>query len=117
MQDSNLVGLKSHDCHVLMEQLLPVVIRLILPSFARGILTCFNMFFNAIWKKVIDLRMLYDLENETIRLLCQLKMYFPPSFFNIMVHLIVHPVREIQLYRSVFLRWRYQVKRYMKIIK
>ena len=62
-------------------------------------------------------RVLDDLENDVIRLLCQLKMYFPPSFFNIMVHLIVHIVRKIQLCESVFLRWMYQFERYMKILK
>jgi len=97
MQDLKLVGLKSHDCHVLMQQILPVAFRAILPTFVKGILTRLCMFFNAICKKFIDPRVLDDLENEAIRLLCQLEMYFPPSFFNIMVHLIVHLVREIRL--------------------
>ena len=39
MQELKLVGLKSHDCHILMQQLLPVVIRGILPPSVRGILT------------------------------------------------------------------------------
>ena len=39
MQDLKLVGLKSHDCHMLMQQLLPVVFRTILPTYVRGILT------------------------------------------------------------------------------
>jgi len=56
------------------------------------------MLSNTICKKVIDPRVLYDLENEAIRLLCQLEMYFPPSFFYNMLHLIVHLVRKIQLY-------------------
>ncbi|XP_027936218.1 uncharacterized protein LOC114191244 [Vigna unguiculata] len=117
MQDLKLVGLKSHDCHVLMQQLLPVAFRAILPTSVRGILTRLCMFFNAICKKVIDPRVLDDLENEAIRLLCQLEMYFPPSFFDIMVHLIVHLVREIRLCGPVFLRWMYPVERYMKILK
>ena len=117
MQDLKLVGLKSHDFHVLMQQLLPVAIRTILPPFVRGILTHLCMFFNVICKKVIDPRVLDDLENEAIRLLCQLEMYFPPSFFDIMVHLIVHLVREIRLCGPVFLRWMYPVERYMKILK
>jgi len=52
-----------------------------------------------------------DLENDAIRLLCQLEMYFPPSFFDIMVHLIVHLVREIRLCGLIFLRWMYPVER------
>ncbi|KAG2405345.1 uncharacterized protein HKW66_Vig0046000 [Vigna angularis] len=117
MQDLKLVGLKSHDCHVLMQQLLPVLIRGILPPSVRGILTRLSFFFNAICKKVVDPRGLDELENEGIRLLCQLEMYFPPSFFDIMVHLIVHLVREIRICGPVFLRWMYPVERYMKILK
>ena len=44
-------------------------------------------------------------------------MYFPPSFFDIMVHLIIHLVREVRLCGPVFLRWMYPVERYMKILK
>jgi len=35
MQDLKLIGLKSHDCHILMQQLLPVAIRRILPKTIR----------------------------------------------------------------------------------
>jgi len=44
-------------------------------------------------------------------------MYFPPSFFDIMVHLIVHLVREIRICGPVFLRWMYPIERCMKIFK
>jgi len=44
-------------------------------------------------------------------------MYFPPAFFDIMVHLIVHLVREIKCCGPVYLRWMYLVERYMKILK
>lgn len=44
-------------------------------------------------------------------------MYFPHSFFDIMVHLIVHLVRDIRLCDPVYLRWMYLVERYMKILK
>ncbi|GAU37881.1 hypothetical protein TSUD_395650 [Trifolium subterraneum] len=67
--------------------------------------------------KVIDPKKLDELENEAVVILCQLEMYFPPSFFDIMVHLIVHLVREIRLCGPVYLRWMYPVERYMKILK
>jgi len=41
------------------------------------------------------MQVLYDLENKAITILCQMEMYFPPSFFDIMVHLIYHLDREI----------------------
>jgi len=58
-----------------------------------------------------------ELENEGIILLCQLEMSFPPSFFDIMVHVIVHLVREIRICGPVFLRWMYPIERCMKILK
>ncbi|XP_073226306.1 uncharacterized protein [Cicer arietinum] len=117
MKDLKLVGLKSHDCHILMQQLLPVALRGILPKKVREVLTRLCLFFNAICSKVIDPQKLNELENEAVIILCQLEMYFPPSFFDIMVHLIVHLVREIKLCGPVYLRWMYPFERYMKILK
>ena len=94
MEDLELIAFKSHDCHVLMQDLLPVTIRGILPKSVRQVITRLCLFFNAICRKVIDPTRLDELENEAIIILCQLEMYFPPSFFDIMVHLIVHPVRD-----------------------
>jgi len=44
-------------------------------------------------------------------------MYFSPTFFDIMVQLIVHLVREIKCCGPVYLQWMYPVERYMKILK
>ncbi|XP_058776970.1 uncharacterized protein LOC131651323 [Vicia villosa] len=117
VKDLKLVGLKSHDCHVLMQQLLTVAIRGILPNNVRKTITRLCLFFNAICCKAIDPLKLEDLENEAAVILCQLEMFFPPSFFDIVVHLIVHLVREIRLCGPIFLRWMYPIERYMKILK
>jgi len=117
MDDLKLMGLKSHDCHVLMQDLLLVAICGILPKNVRQVITRLCLFFNAICRKVIDPTRLDELENEAIIILCQLEMYFPPSFFDIMVHLIVHLVREIRLCGPVFLRWMYPIEWCMKILK
>ena len=76
---------------------MPVAIRSILPDKVRVAITRLCFFFNAICSKVIDPRQLDDLENEVAIILCQFEMYFSPSFFDIMIHLIVHLVREIKL--------------------
>ncbi|XP_074323939.1 uncharacterized protein LOC141660855 [Apium graveolens] len=39
MQDLKLMGLKSHDCHVLMQHLLPIAIQGILPKYVRLVIT------------------------------------------------------------------------------
>ena len=96
MKDLKLVGLKSHDCHVLMQQLLVMAIQDIFPNKVRHAITHLCFFFNVICSKVIDPLKLDDLENEVAIILCQLEMYFPPLFFDIMVQLIVHLVREIK---------------------
>jgi len=43
MKELKLVGLKSHDCHELMQQLLPVAVRSILSKLVRHVITqlCF----------------------------------------------------------------------------
>jgi len=117
MEDLKLIDLKSHDCHVLMQDLLLVAIREILPKSVRQVITRLCLFFNAICRKVINPTRLDDLENEAIIILCQLEMYFRPSFFDIMVYLIVHLVREIRICGPVFLRWMYPIERCMKIFK
>ncbi|XP_074374168.1 uncharacterized protein LOC141714553 [Apium graveolens] len=41
----------------------------------------------------------------------------PPSLFDVMIHLSVHLVREVELCGPVFLRWMYLFERYMKMFK
>ena len=69
-----MVGLKSHDFHVLMQQLLSVAIRDILPNKVRLAITRLCFFFNAIYSKVLDLVKFDDLKNEAAIILCQLEM-------------------------------------------
>ena len=117
MEDLKLIGMKSHDCHVLMTQMLPVAIRSILPIKVRETIMRLCYFFNTIAQKVIDPEGLDALQDEVVTTLCHLEMYFPPSFFDIMVHLIVHIVREIKMCGPVFLRSMYPFEKYMGIVK
>ena len=117
MEDLKLIGMKSHDCHVLMTQMLPVAIRSILPIKVRETIMRLCYFFNTIAQKVIDPEGLDALQDEVVTTLCHLEMYFPPSFFDIMVHLIVHIVREIKMCGPVFLRSMYPFERFMGILK
>ena len=89
LKDLKLVGLKSHDCHVLMQQLLAVAIRDIFPNKVRLAITRLCFFINAICSKVLDPVKLDELENEVAIILYQLEMYFPSAFFDIMVHLFI----------------------------
>ena len=70
MKDLKLVGLKSHDFYVLMQQLLVVAIQDILHNKVRHAITLLYFLFNAICSKVIDLVKLDELENEASIILC-----------------------------------------------
>ncbi|CAL2255581.1 unnamed protein product [Prunus armeniaca] len=117
LQDSRLLGLKSHDCHTSMQQLLPVAIRSVLEKPARYAITRLCFFFNDICAKTVDVSKLDKLGEDVVVTLCLLEKYFPPSFFDIMVHLVVHLVREVRLCGPVYFRWMYPFERYMKVLK
>jgi len=99
-----------------MQQLLPVAIRGILQKNVRHTITCLCSLFSSISCKVVDPLKLDELENEIFVILCELEMFFPPSFFDIIVHLVVHLVKEVRLCGPVYLRWMYPVEQYTKIL-
>jgi hypothetical protein len=53
------------------------------------------LLFNAIEQKVINEEKLLDLERRHFETLCLLEATFPPSFFDLMLHLTAHLAREI----------------------
>ncbi|KAL6579888.1 hypothetical protein OROMI_007912 [Orobanche minor] len=67
--------------------------------------------------KVIDPRRLSYLQRQIVETLCEVEMYFPPSFFDIMVHLTVHLIYETRMCGPARMRWMYPVERYLKILK
>ena len=104
-------NLKSHDCHVLMTQLLPVIIQGILPDNVQATITNLCAFMNAISYKVIDPDRLEDLQNDVVQCLVSFELIFPPSFFNIMTHLLSHLVKEISILGPVYLHNMFPFKR------
>ncbi|KAL4033416.1 hypothetical protein IC575_006503 [Cucumis melo] len=117
LENLTLSGLKSHDCHVLMQQLLSIAIRGVLPNNIRVAITRLCSFFNVICSKTLRISDLDKLQQDVVETLCLLEKYFPPSFFTIMVHLCVHLVREAKLCGPIYLRWMYPFERYMKVVK
>lgn len=103
--------MKSHDCHVMIQVFLPIAIRAILPKHVRIAITRLCSFFNTICSKALDPHELDSLQDDIIVTPCQFEMYFPPSFFDIMVHLVVHLVRQMKYCGLVFLRWSYPFER------
>jgi hypothetical protein len=65
----------------------------------------------------VDVSKLSKLQADLILTLCELEKIFPPSFFDVMVHLTVHLVRELRLCGPVFYRWMFPFERFNKILK
>ena len=117
MEKLRLVGLKSHDCHTILHHLLPIAIRSSLQKEVRCTIIRFCLFFKAICSKVIEIDKLEKMQSQLVETLCHLEKHFLPSFFDVMIHLSVHLVREVELCGPIFLRWMYPFERYMKTFK
>ena len=115
INDGKISGLKSHDCHVLMQKLLPIAIR---PYFNKDLCTTLVelcSFFQKLCAKTLYVNDLEKLEEGIVLILCKLERIFPPAFFDVMVHLMVHLPREAKLAGPVSYRWMYPFERYIFI--
>lgn len=111
LKERKMIGLKSHDCHVLMQQLLPIALRGVLSKRVVAPLIDLCCFFRELCSKTLDVRELEQLESRIVETLCHLEMIFPPSFFTIMVHLVVHLATEAKIAGPVHYRWMYPIER------
>nr|GEX09040.1 hypothetical protein [Tanacetum cinerariifolium] len=68
-------------------------------------------------KDLIGPEVLDSWQRDIIVTLCELEMYFPPSFFDVMVHLASHIVSEIKACGPIHLHYMFHFERYMGIVK
>nr|ABA97149.1 transposon protein, putative, CACTA, En/Spm sub-class [Oryza sativa Japonica Group] len=94
-----------------------IVIRGILPNNVRTTITKLCAFMNAISQKVIDPDRLEALQNDVVQCLVSFELIFPPSFFNIMTHLLCHLVKEISILGPVYLHNMFILESYMGVLK
>ena len=80
VNDRKNFGLKSHDCHVLMQQLLHLAIRGVLHKNVCAAIVKLCSFFKQLCSKVLKSDQLEHLQNDIIVTLCKLERIFPPSF-------------------------------------
>jgi len=117
VQEKKFLNLKSYDCHVLMTQLLPVTLRGIIPPHVCLATVKLCAFLNAISQKAINPDELATLQNDVTQCLVSFESVFPPSFFDIMTHLLVHLVKEILILGPVFLHTMFPFERFMGVLK
>jgi len=107
-----LIGLKTHDCHILIQQLFPIAIRGLLSKNVTEVLFELCSCFRELCAKVLYPDKLLHLEAQIKLTLCHLEMIYHPGFFTIMVHLIIHLVEEAILGGPTQFRWMYPIERY-----
>jgi len=102
---------------MLMTELLPLVQQGILPENVRLIIVKLCAFLNVVSQKLIDPDKLIKLQNDVVQCLVDFELLFSPSFFNIMTHLLVHLVKEIDIFGPVFSHNMFPFERFMGVLK
>ncbi|GLU21146.1 hypothetical protein SLE2022_373070 [Rubroshorea leprosula] len=117
LNESRLFGMKSHDCHVFMQRLIPVAFRGLLPSATWGPLTDISNFFRSLCSPVIKVTEMQKWEAKIVEIICKLEIIFPPAFFDSMEHLAIHLSYEAKVGGPVQFRWMYPFERRMHKLK
>ncbi|KAI5335235.1 hypothetical protein L3X38_025368 [Prunus dulcis] len=110
-------GLKSHDCHVFMQRLLPVGIRHLLPEDVVKPIMLLSRFFSQLTAKTLRRTDMFQLRHDIVQVLCKFEMIFPPAFFTSMMHVMVHLPEEALLTGPVNYRWMYPIERLLGELK
>ncbi|GLU12858.1 hypothetical protein SLE2022_295160 [Rubroshorea leprosula] len=117
MQELRLFGMKSHDCHVFMQRLLPIASRDFLIDEVWGPLTEISNFFRALTSPIIQVSNMEMWEEKIVETICKLEKVFPPAFFDSMEHLAIHLPYEAKVGGPVQFRWMYSFERKMHDLK
>nr|GEY86785.1 hypothetical protein [Tanacetum cinerariifolium] len=115
--DTNIMGLKSHDCHIMMQRLLPYGLQQYLPNkIAKPIIELCSLF-----KQICSITLMDDdmlkAQIKVVDILCDLELIYPPALFDIMIHLVIHlPLKDLKG-GPIHPRWMFPFERYIKKLK
>ncbi|GKA12721.1 zinc finger, PHD-type containing protein [Tanacetum coccineum] len=88
--DTNITGLKSHDCHIMMQHLLPYGLQKYLPADVAKPIIKICSFFKQICSQTLMEDDMLKAQSKVVYILCNLELIYPPAFFDIMIHLVIH---------------------------
>jgi hypothetical protein len=117
MSEQKMSGYKTHDCHTRLLLFLAIAIRVVNHPYLKMVITHMCHFFNAISKTVIDFSELDEIRKEIRVTMCQLEMCFPPSFFDMMEHYMIHLIDQIFVLGPSYMHYMYPYKRHMVVMK
>ena len=90
-------GMKSHDYHIWIERLLPMMVRGYVPEHVWQVLAELSYLFRQLCAKELSRTIIDDLEKAAPVLVYKLETIFPPGCFLSMQHLIVHLPYEARM--------------------
>ena len=97
LKECKISGMKRNDNHILMHQFFPIVILESLPPKVSRPLIDLSCFFREICSEVLNMNELGALKKKIVVTLCELEKIFPPSFFIVMVHVVMHLASEAKV--------------------
>ena len=74
--DSRLVGLKSHDCHVIMQRLLSVRCRSLVSKKISSTIIELCTFFKQLCASTVNVSNMVEAQNQLVFILCKLETIF-----------------------------------------
>ncbi|WMV07144.1 hypothetical protein MTR67_000529 [Solanum verrucosum] len=110
MNEGKLIGMKTHDCHVFMETLIPIAFSH-LPERIWKPITEISLFLKDLCSGKLLESSLDRMEENILVTTTKLEKIFPCGFFDVMEHLPIHLVQEARLGGSVQTRWMYPFER------
>lgn len=111
LRECKCFGMKSHDCHVFMERLLPIALQELLLINVWKTITEISQFFRDISSSLLKVETLDRLEKNIPEILCRSERIFYPAFFNMMEHLPIHLPYETKVGGPVQYSWMYPFER------
>jgi hypothetical protein len=117
MSELKMSGYNTHNCHTILSLFLAIAIRAVNHPYLKMVITHMCYFFNAISKKEIDFSELDEICKEIRVTMFPLEMCFPPSFFDMMEHYMIHLADQIFVLGPSYMHYMYPYEHHMLVMK
>jgi hypothetical protein len=98
-------------------QVLPLALRDCLDEEVRQAVMKVSRVFQRLCAREIKIADREQDMTDAAESLCLLEKTFPPTFMDVMSHLMIHLVEELYICGPVHCRWMYPIERYLKSLK
>ncbi|GKF32922.1 hypothetical protein Tco_0106122, partial [Tanacetum coccineum] len=106
-EEFQLSRMKSHDFYVFIQRVMPLSIRGSLTREVRLVLYELSEFIRILCARNTSLDVLEEQEEKIVVILCKLEKIFPESFFDMMIHLLIHLPSEVKKGGPPEYRWMF----------